>query len=168
MSLGLKETKHVILASIKKQRLYVAQNGKSLKKYSMSTSKLPPSCQEDSLGTPWGLHEIVEKIGSQESLGMVFEGRKPIGLTYLQCDDEKRKKNLITTRILRLRGMEEGLNSGEGIDSFSRYIYIHGTNHEEHIGTPASSGCLQLSNLNVQELFEIVGERSHLWLEKES
>jgi hypothetical protein len=122
MSLGLKETKHVILASIKKQRLYVAQNGKSLKKYSMSTSKLPPSCQEDSLGTPWGLHEIVEKIGSQESLGMVFEGRKPIGLTYWQCDDEKRKKNLITTRILRLRGMEEGLNSGEGIDSFSSNI----------------------------------------------
>ena len=72
----------------------------------MSSSRRPQSCKENSLGTPWGLHEICEKIGGGEEMGMVFEGRKPIGLKYSECDEEKRSKNLITTRILRLRGLQ--------------------------------------------------------------
>ena len=48
--------------------------------------------------------------------------------------------NLITTRILRIVGLEHGLNKGEGIDTFERYVYIHGTNKEDRLGQPASSG----------------------------
>ena len=47
----------------------------------MSSSKLAPSCKEGSLGTPWGLHEVCEKIGEDSKPGTVFEGRVPIGLT---------------------------------------------------------------------------------------
>ena len=67
----------------------------------MSSSKNPPSCLEGSLGTPWGLHQITEIIGEGEPIGMVFEGRMPIGQKYWECSIEKRKKNLITTRIFK-------------------------------------------------------------------
>lgn len=164
-SLGLKETKHIILASIKNQRLNVLEDGRSLKEYVMSSSKRPPSCKENSLGTPWGLHEVAEKIGGGEKKGMVFESRKPLGLTFWECNEEKRKNNLITTRIMRLRGLEEGLNKGPEMDSYDRYIYIHGTNHEDRLGKPASSGCLQLSNKNMLDLFDEVDVNSHLWID---
>ena len=58
------------------------------------------------------------------------------------------------TRILWLSGLEPGVNKGPGIDSHARYIYIHATPAEEKLGTPASWGCVRLSNRDVIELFE--------------
>ena len=43
---------------------------------------------------------------------------------------------------MRLRGLEEGLNKGPEMDSYDRYIYIHGTNHEDRLG-----------NLQVQDAY---------------
>ena len=165
-SLDIGESKMLLCASITSQKLYLLKKGKSVKEYVMSSSRKPPSCRENSLGTPWGLHEICEKIGDREELGTVFEGRKSIGMTYSECDEEKRTRNLITTRILRLKGLQVGVNQGEGIDSFDRYIYIHGTNHEDRLGQPSSSGCLQLSNTAVRELHDNVEEGIHLWIEE--
>ena len=51
------------------------------------------------------------------------------------------------------------------MDSYDRYIYIHGTNHEDRLGKPASSGCLQLSNKNMLDLFDEVDVNSHLWID---
>lgn len=87
---------------------------------------------------------------------MVFRGRVATGKRYWEESGEEQQKNLITTRILRLRGLEPAHNSGPGLDSFERYIYIHGTNHEERLGTPASGGCILLSNKDVEELFDSV------------
>ena len=165
-SLRISETKMLLCASITSQKLYLSKKGQTVKEYVMSSSRRPQSCKENSLGTPWGLHEICEKIGGGEEMGMVFEGRKPIGLKYSECDEEKRSKNLITTRILRLRGLQSGVNKGVGVDSFDRYIYIHGTNHEDRLGKPSSSGCLQLSNTDVLDLYSKVIEGIHLWIEE--
>ena len=165
-SLGISESTMLLCASITSQKLYLLKKGKSVKEYVMSSSRRPPSCKENSLGTPWGLHEICEKIREGEDLGMVFEGRKSIGMTHSECNEEKRAKNLITTRILRLKGLQVGVNQGDGVDSFDRYIYIHGTNHEDRLGQPSSSGCLQLSNSDVLELHNNVNEGTHLWIEK--
>jgi lipoprotein-anchoring transpeptidase ErfK/SrfK len=52
------------------------------------------------------------------------------------------------------------------LDTFRRYVYIHGTNHEENIGRPASSGCLQLSNDDVIELFDQISEGTHLLIQQ--
>ena len=98
----------------------------------MSKFQLPPSCVEDSLGTPIGLHLVCEKIGDGEPLGMIFKGRKPQGVRFFEFDNGENQKNLITTRILRLDGLEVGINKGEGIDTYECYVYIHGTNHEEN------------------------------------
>ena len=163
-TLGVKRTDNVLVASIKDQLIVRFHNGKRVKDYPMSSSKRPPSCKENSLGTPDGLHEVCEKIGEGEPLGMVFKGRKPIGLKYEECSEEEREKNLITTRILRLQGLEDGLNKGEGIDTYDRYVYIHGTNHEENLGSPASSGCLQVSNAEAVELHDEIPLGSHLYI----
>ena len=107
---------------------------------------------------------VCEKIGDGEPLGMVFKGREPIGLRYDECSAKEREKNLITTRILRLQGLEGGLNKGEGIDTYERYVYVHGTNHEENLGVPASSGCLQVSNEDAIELHDRIPVGSHLFV----
>lgn len=158
------ESEKLLLASIKNQKLSFFQGGKLKRDYIMSSSAKPPSCTENSLGTPWGLHEICEKIGGGEPIGTVFVGRKSQNQTYQECSSEMQNKNLITTRILRLNGLQEGVNRGGDKDSFSRYIYIHGTNHEKRLGHPASSGCLQLSNINILELFDLVEVGTHLWI----
>jgi hypothetical protein len=63
---------------------------------------------------------------------------------------------LITTRILWLRGLEQGVNLGGYVDSHDRYIYIHGTNREDMIGTPQSAGCVVMRNLDIIELYDHV------------
>ncbi len=157
-----------LVASIPEQRLHLFEDGKSLKAYSMSSSKRPPSCEKNSLGTPWGLHEVCEKIGAGEPEGMVFKGRRSAGACYWECSAEEQEKNLITTRILRLRGLESEVNRGGNHDTFARLVYLHGTNHEDRIGQPASAGCLQVSNRDALELFEIVPVGSRLLIETES
>lgn len=125
---------------------------------------------KDSLGTPRGLHEIAEKIGAGQPPGIVFKARVTTGKHFSELGPEEQARNLITTRILRLRGLEPGHNAGTDatglvVDSFERYIYIHGTNHEDRLGTPFSGGCIEMANLGVLELFEEVRPRDLVWIE---
>ena len=78
--------------------------------------------------------------------------------TLSEQPPEERAKNLITARIIRLRGLEDGVNAGGNVDTFDRYVYIHGTNQDDRIGTPNSHGCLLLRNADVAELFDIVND----------
>ena len=95
---------------------------------------------------------------------MVFKGRLPTGLNFSEYPEEEQSRNLITTRIIRLRGLETGLNSGQGCDSYDRYVYIHGTNHEGRIGEPFSGGCVEMLNAEVLEFFDTVGEGDLVWI----
>ena len=162
--LKLMETADLLLVSIQDQKMYHQKEGKTVKTYVISTSLNPPNCQEDSFGTPWGLHEICEIIGKGQPLGMVFEARLAQGRCFWECEPSARKKNLITTRILRLRGLEEGLNSGGDSDSFARFVYIHGTNHEGRLGKPSSSGCIQVSNQDAVCLAAEIPQGTHLYI----
>ncbi len=111
-----------------------------------------------SFGTPTGLHAIADKIGGAQPSGMVFKNRVAVK-HYSDYPSDEQKHNLITSRIIRLRGLEPGINSGNGVDSYERYIYIHGTNHEERIGQPFSKGCIEMLNVDVIHLFNIIDER---------
>ena len=132
--------------------------------FSISTSKNPPSCLADSYGTPLGLHAMADKIGNGAPLGMVFKGRVATGQHFSEFSADEQQRNLITTRIIRLRGLDPGRNSGEGCDSYARYIYIHGTNHENRIGEPFSGGCVEMLNTEVIELFDAVAEGDLIWI----
>ena len=160
-------TDTLLAVSINSQVMYLYKEGRCVKTYVVSTSKLPPSCVENSLGTPWGLHEVSEIIGITSPIGSVFRGRVDVGNLYWELPLEEQKKNLITSRILRLQGLEPGVNLGGEVDTHSRYIYIHGTNHESELGKPASSGCIQVSNQDATELASIVPVPSHLLILKE-
>jgi hypothetical protein len=120
---------------------------------------------KNSLGTPRGLHHVAEKIGAGAPPGTVFKGRVNLGKHFNELDDEENAKNLITTRIIRLRGLEPGVNAGGEVDTYERYIYIHGTNHEHRLGSPASSGCVQMNNIELIGLFDEVRTGDLVWIE---
>lgn len=105
--------------------------------------------------TPTGIHKIASKIGEGAPLYRIFKSRVDTGTTWTPAIQEE---NLVLTRILRLRGCEKNLNRDGDIDSFNRYIYIHGTNREEDIGTPLSHGCVCMKNDDIVELFEEIEE----------
>ncbi len=72
--LNLNRTRDLMLVSIQNQRMYLQKENSAVKTYVISTSLKNPSCQQDSFGTPWGLHEVSDIIGSDQPLGMVFNG----------------------------------------------------------------------------------------------
>jgi hypothetical protein len=135
------------------QRLALLFGGRVVLEFGVSSSRFGTGNRDGSGRTPLGLHRIVEKVGEGEPPGRVFRNRKSTGEIMTAFEDGE---DAITTRILRLEGLEEGLNRGPGIDSFDRCIYIHGTSDEESIGRPASVGCIRMNNADVVELFDRV------------
>jgi len=151
--------------SIAQQLLGFYRDNALVHSYVVSTSRRPPSNVKNSLGTPRGLHQIAEKIGAGTLPGTVFKGRVNIGKHFNELDEQENEKNLITTRILWLRGLEPGVNAGGEVDSYERYIYIHGTNHEHRLGSPASGGCIQMNNVEIIGLFDEVRTGDLVWIE---
>lgn len=163
-ALSITPTHRQLIVSIQRQELALIDDGALQRVFTISTSKNPPSCRANSYGTPLGLHALADKIGDGEPLGMVFKGRVAMGQHYSTFPREEQLRNLITTRIIRLRGLEAGHNSGDDCDSYARYIYIHGTNHEDRIGEPFSGGCVEMRNSEVVELFDMVTEGDFIWI----
>jgi len=163
-ALGIKPSVRLLLVSIEAQTLRFYANGTLQKTYVVSTSKRPPSNVKGSLGTPTGLHLIADKIGGGTPPGIVFKSRQNTGFHFREFIDPDGSDNLVTTRILWLRGAEPGVNQGNGIDSYERYIYIHGTNHENRLGQPQSGGCVLMHNIEIIELFDQVRTGDLVWI----
>ena len=139
------------------QRLELVENGDVISQYSVSTSAHGPGELEGSKKTPRGRHEVAQKIGFGERRGAVFRNRKATGeICTPQLVKSEPTRDWILSRILWLRGLEEGRNQGGFVDTESRYIYIHGTPEEDRIGQPASHGCIRMRNDDVIELFDLV------------
>jgi hypothetical protein len=154
--LGIKPSERVLLVRIAGQTLQLYRNNSLVQSYAVSTSRRPPCNVKNSFGTPRGLHQIAERIGAGQPPGMVFKGRVPTGRHYSEFPPAEQTKNLITTRILWLQGLEPGINQGGDVDTKDRFIYIHGTNHEDKVGQPQSAGCVQMRNVDIVELYEQV------------
>jgi len=164
LRLGIKPAERMLVVRLGAQTLQFYRGGVLALAYPISTSLRPPSNVKDSLGTPRGLHEIAERIGVGQPPGMVFKARVPTGRHFSEFSDEENRANLVTTRILWLRGLEPGVNQGGAVDTQSRYIYLHGTNHEEKIGQPASAGCVLLRNLDIIALHDEVRVGDMVWI----
>jgi len=143
-----------ILISISKQRMLFLNNEIMILEYPISTSRFGIGNKVGSCKTPLGLHKICEKIGKGAPYGAIFKARKNTGEIADIGSENPYSDDLITTRIIRLKGLEDGLNKGEGIDSCKRYIWIHGTADENRIGKPASHGCIRMKNEDIIELFD--------------
>ncbi len=134
---------------VSRQTLELTLEGGWQRIYPVSTSKFGLGPEPGSYKTPLGRFAVAEKVGHNAALGSVFKSRLPTGEIASEGGDE----DLILTRILWLDGLEEQ-NAG----TRGRYIYIHGTNQESLIGTPASHGCVRMRNADIAELFDLVPE----------
>jgi len=90
-------------------------------------------------------------------LAAVLRGRRWTGEVWsAQLHQQFPDRDWILTRILWLSGLEPGRNRLGEVDSFRRYIYLHGTPDTEPMGTPLSHGCVRLRNTDMLALFERV------------
>jgi len=151
-----------LVVSIETQTLLVCENDRIIERFNASTSRFGNGNRENSLKTPLGVHRIKEKFGANTPSGRIFRDREDTGEDW---DHSQSGDNLILTRILRLEGLEERINKGSGVDSYERYIYIHGTGREDLIGTPLSHGCVCLRNHDIIRLFEMVNEGTVVYIE---
>src|SRR5205814_209523 len=108
--------------------------------------------------TPLGLHRIAQKVGGGYPLGTVFRGRKEVGLTWRGFP-----QGAIVHRILWLEGLEPGYNHGGNVDTFKRYIYIHGFSDETTLGRPFSRGCIHLAAKDLIPLFNLLPAGALVW-----
>ncbi|MEB3754858.1 cell wall-recycling L,D-carboxypeptidase ElsL [Acinetobacter sp. MD2(2019)] len=154
-----------ILIDLAQQRLYLP---KLKKQYVISTGKNGIGEQENSGKTPRGWHCIAEKIGQGLAKNTVFIARQATGEIYsAEYAQLHPNRDWILSRILWLQGLESGFNTGEGCDTFKRYIYIHGTPETEPMGVAASHGCIRMRNDDVMELFELIPEQALIYLSEQ-
>ncbi len=149
----------VVWVSLGLQRLYLYAGRQLSGGYPVSSSRHGVGAREGTYKTPLGVHRIVEKIGAGSPRGTIFVGRRDTQRIAEVIADPQRcggGGDLITTRILRLEGLEAGVNRGAGIDSLDRYIYIHGTPEEGRLGQPFSKGCIRMANPEIEALCERV------------
>lgn len=139
------------------QRLQLLDGVTRLREYAVSTAVNGPGEIGGSGCTPRGRHRIRAKIGTGLPNGAVLRARRwtrevwspELGARYPGRD-------WILSRILWLSGVENGRNRLGCVDTFRRYIYLHGTPDVEALGRPASHGCVRMRNEDVIELFDLV------------
>lgn len=159
-------TPHVITVSVSRQQLTwwltTPPDPQSHHRHRLlraSTSKFGIGQVQDSNRTPLGLHRVAAKIGAGWPIGTVFQSRQPVGLTWRGRPDAT-----IAHRILWLEGLEPGFNRGGNVDTFRRYIYIHGLANEPSLGRPASHGCVHLAASDLIPLFDLVPTGTLVWI----
>lgn len=153
---GQYSLEYVVLIVVSEQKQYLLHNGTPIARYTISTSEYGIGSKENSNKTPLGVHVVTQKYGKDARIGTIFKARANTGkiAKILTKAGERSKADNVTTRILWLSGLEKGINKGGKVDSHNRYIYIHGTDEEGRLGTPASHGCIRMRNQAVIHLYQ--------------
>ena len=138
-----------IQISIRDQRLTLKERGVPIRSYPVSTSRFGVGTEEGSMKTPTGRFRVAKKIGEGLPSDTVFQSRAPLQ----PGDPLPPTEDLVMSRILWLDGLDE-----HNANTRDRFIYIHGTKHEDKIGIPDSHGCVRMRNTDVVELFALVDE----------
>ncbi|MDQ5768817.1 L,D-transpeptidase [Thiothrix subterranea] len=153
-------TARVLVVDATAQTLILVENGQAVNEWVISTATSGLGSAKGSQQTPLGVHRVAQKLGDGAPLGAIFKARQNTGriAQILTGADERSTADNVTTRILWLDGLEPGVNKGGDVDSYERYIYIHGTDEEGRLGNPASHGCIRMRNADVIDLFNRVDE----------
>lgn len=143
-----------IRVSLRAQLLELLEGEVVLSTYLISTAANGAGERVGSGQTPRGLHEVRELIGDGMPPGAVFVGRRWTGeVCTPELQAENPDRDWMLSRLIWLAGLEVGKNCGADVDTFARYIYIHGTPDSEPVGEPRSHGCVRMRNVGVIELF---------------
>ena len=169
--LGIRPTRFLLAAAVSSQSMSlfestIANGSPSVfagyrlrKRYRISTSAYGVGQVIDSNQTPLGLHRVAHKIGGGQPIGTVFSSRKVVGLTWRGCPEAS-----IVHRIFWLEGLEPGFNRGGDVDTYRRYIYLHGFSDEMTLGRPNSHGCIHLAARDLIPLFDFLPVGSLVWI----
>lgn len=136
-----------LVVHVPSQTLDLIENDTLLRRYVVSTSSFGLGSEPGSYKTPTGNFRVAEKHGDGAEPGEIFVSRVPTG----QFGSEDDPSDHVQTRILWLEGLDP-----HNANTKERYVYIHGTNAESLIGTPASDGCVRMNNLDIVDLYERV------------
>lgn len=154
------------VVDVKRQKMFVRAGG-AVFSYVVSTAKAGVGAMAHSGKTPPGWHRVHSRFGADAMPGQLFSSRSAVG-GVVRSGEQWRSPvgDEVLTRILWLEGMESGVNKDPkgNCDSFLRYIYIHGTNQEHLLGTPASHGCIRMGNYDVIELFNLVAPYKNFYV----
>jgi len=134
-----------VVISVPDQRLRLLRGNILEAEYPVSTSRFGLGSEPGSYKTPLGRFRIFEKFGDAAPVGAAFVERRQTGEIVEQGGELDR----ILTRILWLDGCDPG-----NANTRDRYIYLHGTNQENAIGTPASHGCIRLRSQDLVDLYD--------------
>ena len=143
-----------VWVSVDEQVLRIIRNHMILRVFPCATAAKGTGFVVNSMQTPLGWHSVKTKIGDGAPWGQVFRGAKAVNQIWKP--GEKTTEDLVLTRLMWLKGEEPGVNQGGNVDSYNRFIYIHGTNDEARIGTPSSHGCVRLKNDDVIKAFDLI------------
>ena len=151
---ALNEGEKFIVVDGKNQRMYVLRGFDDsqllLSSYVISTAANGFGFVYGSGMTPYGVHRIYGKGGDGTASGTVFFIKYLEGKTYQNVNPPV-PHPLLTTRILQLDGLEE-----YNKNTADRAVWIHGTNMENLLGTPASGGCIRMANKDVVKFYREV------------
>jgi lipoprotein-anchoring transpeptidase ErfK/SrfK len=151
------QTSRSVHVSIRDQLLTVKEGERIIQSYPVSTSRFGIGTEQGSHKTPTGRFRVAQKIGGDMPAGTIFRSRVPLQAGDPSPDTE----DLVMSRILWLEGLEE-----HNSNTRDRFIYIHGTKHENKIGSPDSHGCVRMRNADVIELFDLVDEDTPVVIEE--
>ncbi len=150
------KTDNVLYISLAEQKMYRVINREITNIYTISGAKNGAGCQAGSNKTPTGLHSVAAKYGDDVPLAGILKSRVYNGkISPIYTEAVDMETDDVTTRILWLKGTEKGINLGGKVDSYNRYIYIHGTPEEGLLGSPASHGCIRMRNEEVISLYDM-------------
>ena len=140
-----KDSMHHIVIHSKDQQLEFKHGEEVLALFSISTAKNGMGEEYGSEKTPRGHHRITAMYGDGMPSNTVFESRVATGELFNQgLFAAYPHRDWIISRIIWLDGLQAGFNKGGGVDTKSRYIYIHGTPDVDKIGLPCSHGCIRM------------------------
>lgn len=145
----------VLVVDVSIQRASLVSRAGALVAWPVSTALAGTGSAAGSNRTPLGWHRVAERYGAGAAPGTRFVSRRSDGrvLPPEAWSQPSPAEDAVLTRVMWLEGLEPGFNCGPGIDSHERCIYIHGTNQEQLLGSPASHGCIRMSNAAVVRLF---------------
>ena len=150
---------------LSRQRLRLLQADALLAEYPVSTARYGIGEIVGSGMTPRGLHRVRAKIGAGAPIDSVFRGRRATGEIWSPTlHAQFPRRDWILSRILWLSGLERGRNRLGCVDTFRRYIYLHGTPASEPLGVPGSHGCIRMASADIIDLYERVPVGTHVLL----
>ncbi|MBR1835926.1 MAG: L,D-transpeptidase [Kiritimatiellae bacterium] len=152
---GLPEEALLVVVDVPSQSASLVSAAGPLVAWPVSTALAGTGNASGSNKTPLGWHRVESRFGAGAAPGTMFVSRRANGrrIPPEGWRAPSPAEDAVLTRVMWLEGLEPGVNKGPGIDSHERCIYMHGTNQEQLLGTPASHGCIRFSNAAIKTLF---------------